>query len=52
MTLGPLDEEAIFYGVWRSLEKHQDMSNQAAASTAGSHHPEPQMRARPFRDER
>ena len=34
MTLDQLDDEAIFYGVYRTLQKHKDISNYAAAVTA------------------
>ena len=35
MTLDPLDEEAIFNAIHRTLEKHKDISDYAAAVTAG-----------------
>lgn len=34
MTLDQLDEKAIFYAVYRTLEKHKDISDYAAAVTA------------------
>ena len=34
MTLDQLDDDAIFYAVCRTLEKHKDISNYAAAVTA------------------
>ena len=34
MTLDQLDEDAIFYAVHRTLEKHKDISDYAAAVTA------------------
>ena len=34
MTLDQLDEEAIYYGVYRTLQKHKDIPGFAAAVTA------------------
>ena len=34
MTLDQLDEDAIFYAVYRILEKHKDISDCAADGTA------------------